>query len=332
MTTVTIDLKDRKILYELDLNCRQSNTQVGKKVGLKKDVVTYRIKQMEQAGIINGYWTEINTLNLGYDVYRLYINFQDTNTAIKKEIIDYFAQCKDAWAVLSVKGPIDLDIMMWVGDSQKFQTYWNNTLDKYGKYFLKNTISILTGGIGFKKSYLLPETDQGSDRKYFVLRKFGKTINIDEIDYQILNELSTNARISLIDLASKLNCSSQTVKYRIKNLIEKGIILALRVNINSDKIGLKNSTIDIYLKDYTKKKKILDYIEKLPNVEYIVESTGWCDIQLEIWVKDVEQIMQVIDDIDSRFPDTIRKQDFWMTKKYHRLRMIPEMSKADFKS
>ena len=37
---VDIDLKDRKILYELDLDCRQSNTQIGKKVGLKKDVVS----------------------------------------------------------------------------------------------------------------------------------------------------------------------------------------------------------------------------------------------------------------------------------------------------
>ena len=36
-----VDLKDRKILYELDLNCRQSNAQIGKKVGLSKEVVTY---------------------------------------------------------------------------------------------------------------------------------------------------------------------------------------------------------------------------------------------------------------------------------------------------
>ena len=46
-----IDLKDRKILYQLDLNCRQSNTQIGKKVGLSKQVVDYRIKQMEENGI-----------------------------------------------------------------------------------------------------------------------------------------------------------------------------------------------------------------------------------------------------------------------------------------
>jgi Lrp/AsnC family leucine-responsive transcriptional regulator len=52
-----IDLKDRKILYELDLDARQSLTQVGKKVGLKKDIVSYRIKRMQDEGIIKNFWT-----------------------------------------------------------------------------------------------------------------------------------------------------------------------------------------------------------------------------------------------------------------------------------
>ncbi len=63
---VDIDLKDRKILYELDLDCRQSNTQIGKKVGLKKDVVSYRIKRMQDEGIIRNFLTAINTFKLGY--------------------------------------------------------------------------------------------------------------------------------------------------------------------------------------------------------------------------------------------------------------------------
>ena len=49
---MNIDLKDRKILYQLDSNCRQSNTQIGKNVGLKKDVVSYRINTVS-AYIIN---------------------------------------------------------------------------------------------------------------------------------------------------------------------------------------------------------------------------------------------------------------------------------------
>jgi len=71
-----IDLKDRKILYELDADCRKSNTYIGKRVGLKKDVVAYRIKRMQDEGIIRNFWTAVNTFKLGYQVFRIYINFQ----------------------------------------------------------------------------------------------------------------------------------------------------------------------------------------------------------------------------------------------------------------
>ena len=83
---VDLDLKDRKILYELDLNCRQSNTQIGKKVGLPRKVVEYRIKRMEEEGIITCYWTAIDTFKLGYQVIRVYINFQDVSTEMKNDL------------------------------------------------------------------------------------------------------------------------------------------------------------------------------------------------------------------------------------------------------
>jgi DNA-binding Lrp family transcriptional regulator len=40
-----LDLKDKKILYELDFNARQSNASIGKKVGLSKDIVNRRVKK-----------------------------------------------------------------------------------------------------------------------------------------------------------------------------------------------------------------------------------------------------------------------------------------------
>jgi DNA-binding Lrp family transcriptional regulator len=39
-----LDLKDRKILYYLDLDSRQSLRSIGHKVGLSKDIVTARVK------------------------------------------------------------------------------------------------------------------------------------------------------------------------------------------------------------------------------------------------------------------------------------------------
>ena len=55
-----LDLKERKILYELDNNSRQSFTKIGKKVGLHKNVVAYRIKRMKKIGVIRFFYTVID--------------------------------------------------------------------------------------------------------------------------------------------------------------------------------------------------------------------------------------------------------------------------------
>jgi len=280
---------------------------------------------MEKEGIINCYWTEINTLRLGYDVYRIYINFQDVSPDTKEDIIKYFASWSNAWAVISSKGPIDLNVMVWVNNSNKFHQLWNDTLEKYGAFFTKHTISVLTSGIAFKKSFLVSDEYNQDNRKYFILNNVGKNIELDNLDYQLLNEIALNARAPITELGKKLKCSSQTINYRIKNLIKKGIILALRVSINMEKIGFQHPGVDVYLRDHTKKKQIINYISENPFVEYIIEAIGWADITFELVTKNFEHLNQIMEDIDLKFPNAIRKQNYRMSRTYHRLRSLPEM-------
>ena len=212
---VKLDLKDRKILYELDLNCRQSNTQIGKKVGLKKDVVAYRIKRMQEEGVIRNFWAAIDTFKLGYNVYRIYINFQYiVRPDVKNEIIKHFVDYKNSWAVLSVQGPIDFDAVIWVKDVYEFYKFWDKTLEKYEDYFAKYSVSFYIQTVDYKKSYLLTDENVKTDRIMYTIISGGKPVEIDEVDYQLLNELAVNARTSLIKLAEKLDCSSQTINYR----------------------------------------------------------------------------------------------------------------------
>ena len=58
-----LDLKDKKILYELDLNSRQSFHQIAKKVGLSKDSIIYRVNKLKQDGIIKQFHTVIDVIN-----------------------------------------------------------------------------------------------------------------------------------------------------------------------------------------------------------------------------------------------------------------------------
>jgi len=321
---VKIDLKDRKILYQLDLDSRQSLTQIGKKVGLKKDVVSYRIKRMQDEGIIKNFWTAINTFKLGYNVFRIYINFHYVSTQIKDDIIQYFTNYKNAWAVASVKGPIDLDTIIWVKNIYEFYDFWDKTLEKFEDYFEKYIISIYIQAVGYKKSYLLDEFDK-SDRKMYETICDGTIVNIDKIDYELLNELAINARIPLIELAEKLKCSSQTVNYRIKNLIKNGIIQAFRVNIDRSKLDLQLFKVDIFLKEYKQRKKIIKYLDDKGYLECLNVTMGWSDIEPEIVVENMDKLIQLMEEINYKFPNVIRKLEYWIMTDVHKERWLPEL-------
>lgn len=322
---VKIDLKDRKILYQLDLDCRQSNTQIGKKVGLKKDVVLYRIKKLQDEGIIRNYYTEINTFKLGYDVFRVYINFQYVNSDLKEEIIQYFVNYQNSWVVLTEKSEIDLNVVIWVKDIFEFYQFWDKTLDLYEDYFEKYAISIYTQAVVYKKSYLLPAEQDESDREMFKMSCGGKPVEIDETDYKLLNELAVNARVPQLELAEKLGCSSQSVNYRIKNLVKSGVVKAFRINLNLSKLDLHRYKVDIYLKDHKLKKPILDYLKDKPYLEFMNFAIGWADLEPEFVVKNFDELLKILDEINLEFSGAIKKQAFFITEKVHKLRCLPEL-------
>jgi DNA-binding Lrp family transcriptional regulator len=323
---VKIDLKDKKILYQLDLNCRQSNNQIGRKVGLSKEVVNYRIKRMQDNGIIGCFWTAINSLKLGYYAFRIYINFLDVSPDIKNEIINYLKNYKNVWTLQSAKGPVDLSAVIWADDVYKFNLFWNLTLDKYGNYFENYSVSILTQVNCLKRSFLIKNKYDSADRNFYSISCEGNPVKIDQLDYQLLNEIADNARIPLLTLSERLKSSSQTINYRIKNLIKKEIILAFRVDIDISQLEFQSCMIDIYLKDHTKGNRIKEYLKGNPNVGYIMDmAIGWCDINFELLVKDFNSLTRVIDDIDSKFPGAIRRTNFWMARKIHKERWLPEL-------
>ena len=65
MAKIKLDLTDRKILTELDKNCRISNSVLARKVNKSREAMKYRIKQLQQKGILTGFITSINPNKLG---------------------------------------------------------------------------------------------------------------------------------------------------------------------------------------------------------------------------------------------------------------------------
>jgi len=90
-----------------------------------------------------------------------------------------------------------------------------------------------------------------------------KLLPIDQTDIKILCELLENARMSNSEIANRLSITEATVRRRIKNLVEKGIIMKFSIHIN---YKLIENTVKAYIqvKAATDKldiivKKILDH-------------------------------------------------------------------------
>jgi len=63
-----IDPLNWKILNCLQVNARQSNAEIGRKVGISSPAVSERIRKMEDAGVINGYVTTLSPFECGYQL------------------------------------------------------------------------------------------------------------------------------------------------------------------------------------------------------------------------------------------------------------------------
>ena len=113
--------------------------------------------------------------------------------------------------------------------------------------------------------------------------------------------------IPLIDLAEKLNCSSQTINYRIKNLIKSDVIQAFRVNIDYSKLGYRFFKVNIDLNDYNERGRIINYVRYNPHLIMIDKSIGYHDLELNFWVDNLTQFHDIMDDIAIKFPGSVKK-------------------------
>jgi len=320
-----IDLKDRRILYELDYNSRESLTQIGKKVGLKKDVVSYRIKKLQDEGVIQCFYTVIDAYKLGYTLFRYYIIFQYVNSEIRKKIIEYFKNYKNICTVGEALGKYDLIVVAWVNDISEVYQFWSKALDKFGDYFEDKLFSVYVHGVGFRQSYLLLDNYKIEDRVDHEYFGVGKIVEIDETDYHLLNDIVLNARAPLIELAEKFDCSSQTINYRIKRLKKEGLIQAFRVAVNESLLGFKRYKCDIFLKNHSQRMNIINYVKKNPHLLYISTSTGICDLEFEYVVKNQKELIGLIEDISLKFPDSIKNYSVYGDFNTYKETFLPKL-------
>jgi Lrp/AsnC family transcriptional regulator for asnA, asnC and gidA len=318
-----LDSKDHKIIYNLFLNSRDSFSTIGKKVGLPKTVVKYRIDRLVKEEIILNFNAMIDVFKLGYTVYRLNFVFQYASPEKENEIINYFKNYKNTWSASSAKGRYDFTATILIKNQNDFYSFYEETLIRY-RYFLKEiNFSQLYEKFGYKHATLFSESNH-TDEKAYEYRFTGQTIDIDKVDYKILSILSKNSRTPSIDIAKKINITSTTVLNRIKKLIELGIIQRYSVTIDMNKLGYKTFNVNLSLRNYDKKKYIIRYLSNIPFIWEVHKAVGGCDLELSVFTLNFEHFHKLMEDIRNKFPEDITNYDYLYVTKIHKTNFLPE--------
>lgn len=324
--TATLDAKDKKILSELDMDARQSISSIAKKVGLSKEVVNYRIKQLEKKQVIKGYYTVINIAKLGLMFCRFFMRFQNVDLNKEKEMVSYASKNPKVCWVVNTKGPWDMVFVIMTKKINEFKKICDDFSYKYGTHFQTRYVSIATKIHHMKHNYIYGT----SDDKTYVLGGDLEEEHIDETDYKILSILARDARISTLEIARRLDITPNTVKYRIKKLVESGIILCFRASLGIKELGYQRHKVIMTLQNMTEPKimQMMEFLRQNPNVVYITEAVGSGDLEFEIDVEHGNQLHDNINKIRAEFGEMIRDFEVCLTYSEEQVNYLPIESTA----
>jgi Lrp/AsnC family transcriptional regulator, leucine-responsive regulatory protein len=303
------DNRDRKILYELHQDARTTSSRIAKKLRLSQEVVNYRIKQLEKHNIITGYQLIVNLAKLGVFQFKICLSLQHTTSEKFKQIIGLLEKHKAVKWIAACKGNWDLIISLEADSLEAIDELKSEILELFGEHINRKAVSIMVESGVLDKTFLInnkPPLNQCRDTM-----KESKRIPVDKIDLLILQELSKNSRLPIVELAYRCNTTTRVAHARLRRLIKEQVITGSKVAINYQKLGILFYKLFLYL-DKPKKqriKQLIHYLQRHPNtVHYVKVLCNW-DLEPELEVHSENELNDILTEIKDNFSDIVKTMD-----------------------
>lgn len=122
-------------------------------------------------------------------------------------------------------------------------------------------------------------------------------LNLDKLDFQIIQEMMENAEISYAELGKKLFVSGGTIHVRIKKLEEQKVVKCRKLAVDLKSLGYD---VIAFIGIYLEKSSLYDFVakelKKIPEIIRLNYTTGNYSMFAEIVCKDIQQLRNVLHD------------------------------------
>lgn len=133
---------------------------------------------------------------------------------------------------------------------------------------------------------------------------------IDDLDLQILSELSEDAAISVPKLSKKIKVNSSVVYSRIKRLVKRKLIERFTIVVNDQELGYQVKSLTGINMDSKKRDNVIEELFKIDGVREIAEVTGRFDILVTMYAKSLDQMHKLVSDKIGRIDGVISSESF----------------------
>lgn len=129
--------------------------------------------------------------------------------------------------------------------------------------------------------------------------------DLDHFDLKILEAMSEDGRMSILQLSKQVGLSKTPCQTRLKRLVDEGYILGFRAMLNPAKLGLEHIAFtEVKLSD-TREKALEDFntaVRKIKEVEECHMIAGAFDYLLKVRTNDIRKYRRVLGEKISSLP------------------------------
>jgi Lrp/AsnC family leucine-responsive transcriptional regulator len=265
--------------------------------------------------VIISFTAIINFSSLGVFAFRTFIRLCNLNKNIVKDIVKYLKNTYQVGWGVTIIGIWDINFIFWTRDVSEFSNFWKTFYFKFDKYIDDKVTNLVDWSLFYPKAFLVPKYFNEIP-EYIFLERLKNKIKLDNTDLKILALLANNSRISVNDISKIVNLSPTTIFSKIKFFEKEKIILAYNIGINVNKLGYTYFKLHLNLKNFNKKRydELLGYFHYQENIWSVANLLGGDDIELDMYVKNEEQYLELLTLLRSKFSDIIKNYN---TIKYY---------------
>ncbi len=318
-----MDLTDKKILYELDRNSRQSYSSIAKALKTSPQVVKYRVESLYSSGLLEYCWPMIEYRKAGYFFGAYFFKLQNIDEEAEEKLYSYLNSHPNIPIIMRGEGYADLILGICAKGIFHLNDIMKDLNNKFSEYFIEYDTTIPIGFSQFHRSYLVGAQKESAEIA-FTGAEVGEVV-LGEEERRVLSMVNYNARVPLVEIARKVRIGEGTAKLILRKLERSGIIQSYTILPDHVLLGKPRHRVLFKLRNLTseKEKKLFTYCQLHPNIVHHLRVLGNWDLILDIEVERGEPFRKIIQEMKHKFSEIIQRVEPTYIYKIDQFRDIP---------